>query len=79
MIAFQVISSTFSCEKTGIQKYPPSPRLEQIIVEHRLVTKYSADFYQYRTRNIDVLPITLRVFVGPGPITDKEKTLIVQP
>ena len=55
--------------KTGIQKYPPSPRLGQIIVEHRLVTKYSADFYHYRNRNIDVLPITLRVFVGPGPIT----------
>ena len=58
MIAFQVISSTFSCEKTGIQKYPPSPRLEQIIVEHRLVTKYSADFYQYGTRITDIKQIT---------------------
>ena len=47
LIAFQVISSNIPVKKTGIQKPPPSPRLGQIIVGHRLVTKYSADFYQY--------------------------------
>ena len=58
MIAFQVIWTTFSPEKNRIQKYPPSPRLGQIIVEHRSATKYSADFYQYRTRITDIIPIT---------------------